>query len=76
MPKNDPLIVLLGTKRDLIPVVYILAAFIERDEIAWVSDEAIKEAAILLANGRLPVDVERCPVTDDIHVTLDVGPKK
>tara|TARA_R100000808_G_C2132407_1_gene141351 strand:- start:814 stop:1044 length:231 start_codon:yes stop_codon:yes gene_type:complete len=76
VPKNNPLIVLLGTKRDLLPVVYILAAFIERDEVARVSDESIREAATLLANERLSVDVERCPVTSDINVALDTCPSR
>jgi len=61
-------LIFVGPTRKTIPLVYVLAAYLEKDEAVWVEESTLHVAAVLLSEGIIPVEANRCRHTGDIVI--------
>lgn len=61
-------LVMVGSGRESSQMVYVLAAFLDRNETVWVDEETLALAAFMLANDIVPIKASRCRKTDDIAI--------
>lgn len=73
MAKNKKLVA-MGVGRESPAVVYLLAAYLDRNETVWVDDETIALAAFMLSNNIIPVKASRCRTTNDIAIRPITSP--
>ncbi len=71
---KDKKLVVMGLGRESPSVVYLLAAYLDRNETVWVDDETIALAAFLLSNNIIPVKASRCRSTSDVAIRPVISP--
>ena len=69
---KDLNLTMIGVGREMLPMVYVLAAFLERDETVWVDEESIRIAAFLISEGIIPVKAEQ----NRKHCDIAIRPTK